>query len=193
IMHDREVDRTTNGSGILGKMDSSALDALDAGSWFSPEFKGERIPRLKEYLQWLNGKAKVYFDVKAGSMKQLVALVRETGFENDSFFWFGNKLLLGSFLKYGKDLKLKINAYTPEEVEDAANRYNASIVEMPLAALTPAYIQSCRKHAIRIMIYEKENTAAVFRQILDSDADLVNLDKPGLFVKVRDNAEKNVK
>lgn len=186
IMHDSEVDRTTDGTGALAQMSAAELDALDAGSWFAPEFAGERVPRLKEYLEWIKGKAKVYFDVKNGDMEKLVALIHETGFEKDCFFWFGSNILLRSFLKNGKGLQLKINAYTPEAVEEAVKKYTASIIEMPLASLTPEFIQTCRKHNVRMMVYEKTDSEEVYRRILASEADMVNLDQPELFVKIRD-------
>lgn len=186
IMHDSTVDRTTDGTGVLSEMDAAAIDALDAGSWFSPEFKGEPVPRLKEYLEWIKGKAKVYFDVKGGDMEKLVALIHETGFEQDSFFWFGDNKLLREFRSYGNDLQLKINAYKSKAVEHAVRHYGASIVEMPLSSLTEEFIATCRKHNVRMMVYEKVDTEEVYRQILASDADMVNLDKPELFVKVRD-------
>lgn len=186
IMHDSEVDRTTDGTGPLAQMNAADIDALDAGSWFSPEFKDERVPRLKEYLEWIKGKSKVYFDVKGGDMEKLVALIHEIGFEKDCFFWFGDKKMQNTFRTHGKELKLKINAYTPRAVERAVKFYDADIVEMPLASLTPEYIQTCRDNKVRIMVYEKEDTEEIYRQILASEADMVNLDKPELFVKLRD-------
>ncbi len=71
IMHDSLVNRTTDGKGFLAMMNAEDVDKLDAGSWFSEQFKGEPVPRLKEYLEWIKGKAKVYLDVKAGDMRQL--------------------------------------------------------------------------------------------------------------------------
>lgn len=51
LMHDKTVDRTTNGHGIVQNMTYSELSKLDAGSWFSEEFGGERVPLLKDALQ----------------------------------------------------------------------------------------------------------------------------------------------
>jgi glycerophosphoryl diester phosphodiesterase len=53
IFHDDQLKRTTNGRGDLGKVESSYLQTLDAGSWYSRAFKGEGIPHFKEMLQWL--------------------------------------------------------------------------------------------------------------------------------------------
>ncbi|MCF1492694.1 phosphodiesterase [Agrobacterium vitis] len=51
LMHDKTVDRTTNGRGIIQKMTYSEVSRLDAGSWFGAEFAGEQVPRLRDALQ----------------------------------------------------------------------------------------------------------------------------------------------
>jgi len=50
VIHDRELERTTNGSGLVGDTHSDDLKNLDAGCWFSDEYKGEKIPFLKDVL-----------------------------------------------------------------------------------------------------------------------------------------------
>ena len=48
LHHDEELGRSNNGSGPLGAHSLSALKALDAGSWFAPDFAGARIPTFAE-------------------------------------------------------------------------------------------------------------------------------------------------
>jgi glycerophosphoryl diester phosphodiesterase len=50
VIHDKRVDRCTNGSGIVSAMTLESLKSLDAGLWFGEAFRGERIPTLKETL-----------------------------------------------------------------------------------------------------------------------------------------------
>ena len=117
ILHDATVNRTTDGSGLMASMSSAEIDKLDAGSWFGKEFKGEPVPRLRGYLLWIKGKAKVYFDVKDANPAQLIALVKETGMESNCFFWSGNKKWTREFRKQSPDLPLKVNAGSADEVE----------------------------------------------------------------------------
>ncbi len=49
-VHDDTVDRTTNGQGAVTSLTWSQLSALDAGSWFSSDYQGERIPTIDEVL-----------------------------------------------------------------------------------------------------------------------------------------------
>ena len=53
IMHDDELDRTTNGTGKVADMDLMDLRRLDAGAWFGPEFAGEPIPTLSDVIKLL--------------------------------------------------------------------------------------------------------------------------------------------
>ena len=51
LLHDDTLERTSNGWGIAGNLDWSDLVKVDAGSWFSGEFKGEALPLLKEVAE----------------------------------------------------------------------------------------------------------------------------------------------
>ncbi|MDY0881834.1 glycerophosphoryl diester phosphodiesterase [Dongia soli] len=53
LLHDDIVDRTTNGMGFAAQMSLSALQALDAGSWFGPAWANSRIPTLAETIACL--------------------------------------------------------------------------------------------------------------------------------------------
>ncbi|HVI52430.1 MAG TPA: glycerophosphodiester phosphodiesterase [Candidatus Sulfotelmatobacter sp.] len=50
VFHDDDLDRTSNGHGLLTRHDAAALAALDAGSWFGPDFAGEKLPTLEDAL-----------------------------------------------------------------------------------------------------------------------------------------------
>jgi len=50
IMHDSSLNRTTNGKGEVAKTSYELISQLDAGGWFAPEFKDERVPTLDQWL-----------------------------------------------------------------------------------------------------------------------------------------------
>ena len=52
LMHDAELDRTTNGVGNAGSLDWSDLSQLDAGSWHSATYRGESLPTLESLAQF---------------------------------------------------------------------------------------------------------------------------------------------
>ena len=65
LLHDERLERTTDGDGAVGEQTLEQLQSLDAGTWFSPEFVGERIPSFAEALELLDGRADhIYPEVK---------------------------------------------------------------------------------------------------------------------------------
>lgn len=53
IFHDDELDRTTNGSGLVKDTLYEDIKQLEAGSWFGDSFAGIKIPTLEETLELL--------------------------------------------------------------------------------------------------------------------------------------------
>ncbi|MFC3382179.1 glycerophosphodiester phosphodiesterase [Couchioplanes azureus] len=53
VIHDRTVDRTTDGSGKVWELTLDEISRLDAGSWFSPAYAGVGVPRLTDALALL--------------------------------------------------------------------------------------------------------------------------------------------
>lgn len=79
VIHDELVDRTTNGTGKVHEKTLEEIKALDAGSWFSPIFKNEKVPTLSEVLTLIDGRTQCLIEIKSkehtiydGFSKQLV-------------------------------------------------------------------------------------------------------------------------
>lgn len=80
IFHDELLDRTTNGKGPVDQQPYSYLRTLDAGSWFNPEFYGERIPtliQLIEFLEKTNMNANVEIKALPAHAEKMVIRVLE--------------------------------------------------------------------------------------------------------------------
>ena len=79
VMHDATVDRTTDGTGAVSDLTLNEIMQLDAGAWFGPEFKGQKVPTLDEALEAMKGRALPDLDFKAGTPEKLVETVRRHG------------------------------------------------------------------------------------------------------------------
>ncbi len=69
VIHDKTLERTTDGHGLVSEFTLSKLKKLDAGSWFSPEFEGESIPTLEEILMQIRGRISVNIEIKPESFE----------------------------------------------------------------------------------------------------------------------------
>jgi len=66
VIHDKSVDRTTNGTGLISELTLGEIRALDAGSWYSESFAGEKIPLLSEVMDMVVGRKKLLIEIKSG-------------------------------------------------------------------------------------------------------------------------------
>lgn len=72
LVHDATLARTTDVARVfptralapVGSFTLAELRRLDAGSWFSPAFDGERIPTLGEFADRLRGRADLLVELK---------------------------------------------------------------------------------------------------------------------------------
>lgn len=54
LIHDTALDRTTDHTGSIYDLSATDLEHIDAGAWYSPEFAGERLPTLDDFIDLLN-------------------------------------------------------------------------------------------------------------------------------------------
>ena len=81
LMHDPKVGRTTNGTGAVTSLSLAQVRALDAGSWFSREYRGTKVPTLYEVLKLAkSNEASVLVELKTSptpaQMTQLLDRIR---------------------------------------------------------------------------------------------------------------------
>ncbi len=75
LMHDKTLERTCHVKGRVKDFDYSELEKLDAGSWFSPSYKGEKIPLLEEVFELSKGQIHLMLELKeVGGREQEYAL-----------------------------------------------------------------------------------------------------------------------
>ncbi|MEK7806824.1 MAG: glycerophosphodiester phosphodiesterase family protein [Chloroflexota bacterium] len=53
VFHDRRLDRTSNGSGLVSEHTLAEVKSLDVGAWFGPKFRREIAPTLDEVFETL--------------------------------------------------------------------------------------------------------------------------------------------
>lgn len=181
ILHGPTVDKTTNGTGYIGDLTSDEIDRLDAGSWFSPRFAGERVPRLEPFLRWIKGKAKVFLDVKWVHPRPLIDLVYALGMENDCFLWCSIDDWMLEFRRLDHKLPLKYNVKSVDDVIAAVERFQANIVEVTPERINPELVAACRARGLKVMVNTIDCEPAGFRQVLEYRADMVNTDNGDLF------------
>jgi glycerophosphoryl diester phosphodiesterase len=69
VLHDEQVDRTTDGRGWVRDLTLAEVRRLDAGDWFAPGYAGERVPTLPEVFQVAGRAALVNVELKNNKVR----------------------------------------------------------------------------------------------------------------------------
>ncbi|MDU0205568.1 glycerophosphodiester phosphodiesterase [Paenibacillus sp. MAH-36] len=86
LFHDNELDRTTNGHGLPSSYTWKELQELDAGSWFSPAYAGERLVSFEQFLHYFGRKEALFaLELKDPNIElPVLELIRKYDVEHQS-------------------------------------------------------------------------------------------------------------
>lgn len=110
VIHDANTRRTTGIDGYIRNMTLDEVKELDAGSYFSEEYTGEKIPTLREVLELTQGKILVNIEIKPTQYDndiagKVVALIEEYGMEDECEITSFDYNALKQVKAYNKDIK----------------------------------------------------------------------------------------
>ncbi|MCM4164203.1 MULTISPECIES: glycerophosphodiester phosphodiesterase family protein [unclassified Arenibacter] len=131
IMHDRTIDRTTNGT---GKIDDFTLAELKAFRLqFGNDITDEQIPTFEEVLQLTKGKMLLDVDFKLegeASVRQTFALIEKYGMEDQILFFLYDYPETTQYQKLNKDIKIMPRAYSRKDIRAIRKLDDISIIHI---------------------------------------------------------------
>jgi glycerophosphoryl diester phosphodiesterase len=183
VLHDRTLDRTTNGHGPANAQPLAALRALDAGKWFDPFFAGTRIPTLDEVLASAQAHGGALFlELKQADPDRVWAGVTAAGLADRVFFWSFDAARIQRMRQIAPGARLMARRQDYPDLAATLASYAPQIVEY-----TPgedmAEFPVLRAKGIQPMVAYMGGDPAVFDAIIAARPDLVNLDQPFAFAR----------
>ncbi len=79
LLHDRNLNRTTNGRGPAREWDLVKIQSLDAGSWFGRPFVQTPVPTFEDFLKAVGDRVELYVDAKDIAPEALAAALKRHG------------------------------------------------------------------------------------------------------------------
>lgn len=171
VLHDEELDRTTNGSGWVKDHLWAELKELECGLWFTPPFAGERLPTLAQVLEWAR-EARICLNIELKNNWVPYSGLEERVIQLVDRYHMADAVIVSSFnhasLKQLGKLKPRwsLAALTDSKCFEPW-RYARQI---GVTALHPHYrlvdeemVASCRQHGIDIRPYTVNETEEIER------------------------------
>ena len=175
-MHDRTLDRTTNGSGKVIDHTLEEIKQLDAGSWFDESYKGAEVPTLAEIFERYGNSRKYFLETRYidGRMeKEAQRLIEKYNIKHVAFqSWHEESLALIDD-KY-REIKLfnwPIDEIPLDEVETYADGigYEARFIN-------EATVQEIKSHDLELIVYFYNTSELRMPYILSHDIEGVFTD-----------------
>ncbi len=153
VIHDRWLNRTTNGDGMVTSHSIDYLRSLDAGH-------GERIPLIRDVFETLPVSALLNIEIKHLSQVESWIADVQTGLKTSGFP--ESNLIISSFNhRWLRSIKLhwpevKIGALTatyPENGLGFADDLSAYSLHMALDVVDEGYVSEAKQAGLKVLVY----------------------------------------
>jgi len=162
VIHDETLQRTTNGSGNVADHSFDEIRSLDAGSWFAPQFAGEKIPTLGEVLDTTKGRILLNVEIKSeavdrGISDKVAAAIRERGMIKQVIVSSFSPTALEQMHEVAPEIRTAV-LYNPElqrgeDPVEIVRGLGASVFNIRGSRLKAKMLRSCREHGIPVGVY----------------------------------------
>ncbi|MFW9916977.1 MAG: glycerophosphodiester phosphodiesterase [Candidatus Thorarchaeota archaeon] len=191
VIHDKTVDRTTNGTGKVAEKPFAELRQLDAGAWFAPNFTGTRIPTLREVLSTISDSIQLnielkHFDPGSNLFEQdVAAIVTEFDLLNRAIFAARHpesitrlKALLPRI-----DCVLLQKERTEDAYVGALLKLNLKTAQIRRRSMNQAFINRLHEHKILVNLFYADD-AEEMREFITMGIDGILTNYPDRLRKV---------
>ena len=205
IIHDREVDRTTNGKGAVDSFSLSEIKNLDAGFHWSPanssDFplrnKGVAIPTLAEVFEAFPG-TRMNLEIKSSqvnTIQDLCRTIRENGMSQKVLVACFDAGKLGEFRSVCPEVATSAGAseavifYWLQWAQmESAYSPNAQALQIPEAygeyrIATQGFVEAAHARNMRIHVWTVNDSEAM-QHLVDLNVDGIMTDYPQRLLKI---------
>lgn len=195
VLHDKKLNRTTNGNGPVASMLYRELQELDAGSWFDPSYKNTKIPSLETVLEWAKNKIALNIEIKGNSIRSGSKSLEKLILEMINQYDMQDHIVISSFnckairkVKYlspGTSTAL-LNwkySYGTWRVYNFMHRCKADGLNILARQMKPPLMDLLKNNHIPVWIYTL-NSEAGMKSVIRKGATGIFTDRPDLLRRV---------
>lgn len=193
LMHDKTVDRTTNGSGRVTEMSLSGLQQLDAGSWKDKKYASETVPTLRQALMLLRGTGcQPVIEIKMeGIEDQVIKDVRDLEMVDDVAVIAFSKTVVARIRQLEPRLTCawlcgdNLDGTAGQQADwlaSQANECGAKLLDLSYKMLSPELIAELKSRGFGVWTWTV-NEVPVMRALADWGIDSITTDRPDLSVR----------
>jgi len=199
LLHDGNLNRTTNGKGPVKELNFVDVRALSAGLWFDPFFIAEKIPTLEEACQLLaahneKSKHKTYFyvDCKEINAKILVDNLNKYHLLEGSVFYVNEEHQISQIRAMAPQAKILPGLGNPKDVEKMINTCHPYALDVDWRDLSKELIDKAHAKGVRIFSdgFGKDQTVNSYIQAIKAGIDVISTNKVSVICEAASKISK---
>jgi len=190
VIHDKTIDRTcsNNKTGKISELNFSDLQNVRVGfsCKFGNEFSNEKIPTLKEALEFAKGKIKVCVELKADEIEnKVVELLNELDMINQVIVFAFNDKSLVKIKNLNPEIKtLFLKNHTNIKTLDFVKEIHANAIGVGYdTKITKEFILYAHKNNIKVFKWTV-NKEQEMKELIDLNIDGIITNRPDLALKL---------
>ncbi len=192
VIHDADLERTTDGTGRVADMDLARLRKLDAG-------RGQRLPTLAEVIELARGRVELYLELKGpGTPEPVVRSLRAQNFTDYVIVgsFFPTLLREAKALEAGLRTSLLVGWAERTDMVERALALGVDFVHpcweraspTPHKLLPPSRVAAIREQGLGIILWHEERPAEL-RRLAVLDVDGICTNTPDILAAILANGQ----
>lgn len=191
LLHDDNLDRTTNGSGLCNNFNYNELLKLDAGSWFSNKYKNEKILSLSQCFDYLyKNNMNVDIELKPNKGKEIeniLSIKNLVKVKNNIPKYFLSSFNVKSLEHAEKELNSiprcllidKNSILTKNDIIDLCYKFKCFCVGLEINIINIEVVNFLKRQNLKVVVFtvNKKNLA---KNIFSLGVDSIFTDRPDL-------------
>lgn len=180
LLHDRNLDRTTDGAGPVSEKTRAEIAALDAGSWFGRPHAGEPVPAFDAFLGAIADEpVELYLDAKdIGPQALSEALVRHGLVERAVVYQ--SPAYLAELRQVNPAIRRMPPLRDASSIDEIARQVAPYAFDTAWSALSADLIAECHRRGIRVYsdAIGPHETVDHYLQAMEWGIDVIQTDFP---------------
>jgi glycerophosphoryl diester phosphodiesterase len=173
LLHDGDLMRVASVDRRIDEIDYEALRVIDVGSWFAPEFAGERIATLQEAIDLARGRIRLNIELKFTRPDPILAaevgrIVKDNGFTSECVVSSLNFEALKEIQQTFPELTTGLIVF--QSIGDLS-RMEADFLSINAARATPRLVSQAHSRGRAVHVWtvnDIDNALAMFEMGVDN-------------------------
>lgn len=192
VIHDPTIDRTTNGSGEVRNLSLNELQKYDAGGWFHPTFRFQKIPTLSQVLDRYSKDIRLLIELKDPELypgiekklaKEMISRKLDQLTDDSIIVQSFNRTSIQKFHRLLPNTPKGVLTITPFSSEQLVQISNYSIYVNPYYPLADKqFIELLQQHQLKSFVWGV-NRLDTYQEVRNSGIHGIITDYPDLAQK----------